>query len=141
MYIHYLPKQREDDRLLSNGPSLESADKSAQSKNRQREGLILSRYPQQPSEEYATDTLRLLHKKFGLDPTCEFRLRDMAGRYHSLRYLPGGRYELELTSHVTAIPAGTIDKEGVRTTVTGSARILAEAYQTKLQVACSDARS
>lgn len=132
--IYYSPKKREDDTLLSNGPSLKGTEGPAQPNERHSKGLTLSRYPQQPSEEYAADTLRLLHKKFGLDPTCEFRLKDTAGRYYSLRNLPGGQYDLELTSHVTGIPPNSIDKEGVRTIVTGSARILAEAHQTKLQV-------
>ena len=133
--IYYSPKRREDEMLLSNGPSLRGADSPSQSCcERHSKGLTLSRYPQQPSEEYAADTLRLLHKKFGLDPSCEFRLKDRAGRYYSLRNLPGGQYDLELTSHVTGIPQNSIDKEGVRATVTGSARILAEAYQTRLQV-------
>ena len=134
MYIYYFPSKREDDPLLSNGPSMLGPDTSEQHRERHRRGLTLSKFPQEPSEEHTVDTLTLLHKKFGLHPTCEFRLKDRTGRYFSLRYLPGGQYHLELTSHVTPIPQGTIEKEGVRTTLTGSTRIFAEASRTKLQV-------
>lgn len=138
--ISYYSNKKDGELLLTNGPSLVVKEEHSTIQSPAEAwpdmDVTLSRYPQQPSEEYVARALGLLHRKFGLDPSCEFHLRDKMDRYYDLRNVLGGKYNLELTSTVTAIPSNSINKEGVRTTVTGSARILAEAHETKLQ-ACS----